>query len=144
LCNSLVIEKLTESGQTAAKTARSKMLLLATAPLAAALHEPRPLSRRQAAVHPPLSRRQAFLGMGCACCVTRPDVAHGLATLAQPDVARYERFALQRDAAKDAGFARGMKEGMGQYETAVAPTKARLFERLFAAVHAAVESAAEP
>ena len=102
------------------------MLLLATAPLAAALHEPRPLSRRQA----------ALLGMGCACCVTRPDVAHGLATLAQPDVARYERFAVQRDAAKDAGFARGMKEGMSQYEAAVAPTKARLFERLFAAVHA--------
>ena len=122
------------------------MLLLASAPLAAALHEPRPLfCRRQAAVDPPLSRRQAaLLGMGCACCVTRPGVAHGLATLAQPDVARYERFAVQRDAAKDAGFARGMKEGMSQYEAAVAPTKARLFERLFAAVHAAVEPAAEP
>ena len=120
------------------------LFLVAATPLAAALHQPQPFSRRQAADLPPLSRRQALLGMGCACCLTRPDAAHGLAAIAAPDLAQYERFAVQRDATKDAGFARGMKEGMGQYEAAVAPTKARLFERLFAAVHAAVEPAAEP
>ena len=113
------------------------LFLVAAAPLAAALHQPQPFSRRQAAeLQPPLSRRQALLGMGCACCFTRPDAAHGLAALAEPNVAQYERFAVQRDATKDAGFARGMKEGMGQYEAAVAPTKAKLFERLFAAVPA--------
>ena len=100
-------------------------MLLLVAPLAAALHHPQPFSRRK-----------ALLGMGCACCLTRPDAAHGLAALAAPDVVRYEQFAVQRDATKDEGFARGMKEGMGQYEAAVAPTKARLFERLFECVRA--------
>ena len=107
-------------------------MLLASA-LAAALHEP--VSRRQAAaLHLPLSRRQAVFGAGCACCLTRPDAAHGLAALGEPDVARRQRFAVQRDSAKDAGFARGMDSGMGSYEAAVSATKEKLFERLFAAV----------
>ena len=60
--------------------------------------------------------------------------ADAMATLTAPNAESAKQFDVVRNAAADAGFAKGMSTGMGQYEAALAPTKTKLFNKLLSAL----------
>ena len=78
----------------------------------------------------PFRRRDFALALACASwpCSTSP--ASALAALTSPPLEVQTQYDLPRNRLKDSSFARGMSIGMKSYEAAVAPKKAKLFERL--------------
>ena len=91
--------------------------------------------RRDAHTRRELLARGVALGVSsCACCMAPPQPAYALAKLVEPDRAAKEKFDVSRNAIFDSGFARGMAEGMGDYEAAVAPKKKELFGALLASL----------
>ena len=109
--------------------------LISAVVLVGALHRtPVRQPTRRRTTHPlHFGRREALGGTvaaisaGCACCSLSPQPACALAALVRDE--KLERsYEIPRDLNRDAGFARGMATGMQSYESAVRPTKLRLFE----------------
>ena len=84
------------------------------------------------------SRRQFFsdvvIGSAsaalCGCCAM-PHAAYGLAQITSPAKSSLELYDLPRNKLIDAAFARGMANGMVDYEKEASTTKTRLFQTLF-------------
>jgi len=69
-----------------------------------------------------------FTGLVCGCGCLSP--ARAAVRLVEPDVALSDAFDVERDARRDAAFAKGMATMMDGFERAVASRKRRLFTEL--------------